>query len=554
MNKVRAMPILSVAQTRALEAEADALGHSYAQMMAQAGASVAEAIAQRFVVDGHHVLVLVGPGHNGGDGLVAARRLQERGAAVTAYLSSPRHVDSDAVYRAAVEAGVRMLTNDEAALQAAVRESHILIDALLGTGATPPLRGTVAEILQAVRAALTDERPALTPVRGPVPPRPHQPTIVAVDGPSSLDFDTGAIDPAALRPDLTVTFATPKWGHVQLPGAARLGELLIADIGIPESVNLPPGPVLATPDLIASWLPQRPAGAHKGTFGKATIVAGSANYTGAAVLAASAALRAGTGLVTLALPGVLHSAVVAAIPEATYLLLPNTLGVVDEHAVALLRDNLKGSDALLIGPGLGNTDESRSFLRGLLGLGGSVRSTGFVRPTQARATPSELPPLVLDADGLNILSETSGWPELLPRGAVLTPHPGEMSRLTGMATGEIQAARLDVARTWSERWHQIVVLKGAFTVVAAPDEPLVVLPFANAALAKAGTGDVLAGTIVALRAQGLDGFRAAVVGAYLHGLAGEIVAERLGAAGVVAGDVARALAEAWRRLASPDRV
>jgi len=129
-----------------------------------------------------------------------------------------------------------------------------------------------------------------------------------------------------------------------------------------------------------------------------------------------------------------------------------------------------------------------------------------------------------------------------------------MSRLTGMATGEIQAARLDVARTWSERWHQIVVLKGAFTVVAAPDEPLVVLPFANAALAKAGTGDVLAGTIVALRAQGLDGFRAAVVGAYLHGLAGEIVAERLGAAGVVAGDVARALAEAWRRLASPDRV
>jgi len=542
------MHILSVSQVRALEADADAQGHSYARMMARAGAAVADAVAQRCAVDGHRILVLVGPGNNGGDGLVAARLLQELGAAVTAYLSSPRDADRDPVYRAAIDAGVRILADDEVTLQSSIGASHVLIDALLGTGATPPLRGTVAAILRTVGSALAGERPTLVPAGAPLPSRQRKPLIVAVDGPSGLDFDSGDLDPLALVADLTVTFAAPKWGHVRLPGAAKLGELLIADIGIPESVKVSPGPALATPDLITSWLPQRPAGAHKGTFGKAMIVAGSANYTGAAVLAASAALRAGAGLVTLALPGILHAAVVAAIPEATYLLLPNTLGVVNEHAVPLLRDNLKGSDALLIGPGLGNTEESRGFLRGLLGLGGAVRSTGFVKPAPAALPSGELPPLVMDADGLNILSESPGWPEALPRGTVLTPHPGEMSRLTGLDTGEVQASRLDVAREWSERWQQIVVLKGAFTVVAAPGEQPVVLPFANAALAKAGTGDVLAGTIVALRAQGLDGFRAAIAGAYLHGLAGEIVAQRLGAAGAVAGDVAHALAEAWRRM------
>lgn len=549
---VRMVPILSVAQMRALEADADARGHSYAQMMARAGASVADAIAQRCPIDGRAILFLVGPGNNGGDGLVAARLLQERGAVTTAYLSSPRDADRDPVFGAAIDAGVRILVDDETELRGAVAASHVLVDALLGTGATPPLRGTVAASLQVVRAALASEPPTLTPVRVPQPAWRQCPTIIAVDGPSGLDFDSGDIDPLALSADLTITFAAPKWGHVRLPGAAKLGELLIADIGIPESASVAPDPVLATADLVAAWLPQRPAGAHKGTFGKATIVAGSANYTGAAVLAASAALRAGTGLVTLALPEALHSAVVAAVPEATYLLLPSTLGVVDERAVTLLRDNLKGCAALLIGPGLGNTEESRGFLRRLLGLSGPARATGFIKHAPSAPAPGELPPLVIDADGLNILSETPGWSDVLPPGTVLTPHPGEMSRLTGLDTGEIQAARLDVAQTWSERWQQVVVLKGAFTVVAAPGEHPVVLPFANPALAKAGTGDVLAGTIVALRAQGLDGFRAAVTGAYLHGLAGDLAARRLGTAGVLAGDVARALAEAWRRLAPPE--
>ena len=546
------MRLLSVAEMRALEAGADAAGHSYAQMMAQAGAAVALAIEEREPIEGRAIVVLVGPGNNGGDGLVVARLLQERGAQVTAYLSAARDATSDEVYRKAVMAGVAILIDDQDALRRAVSQADVLVDALLGTGATPPLRGAIAEILQTVTETLVPARRTLTPVQGVVPSWRHQPCIVAVDGPSGLDFDTGEIDPLALDASLTVTFAAPKWGHVRLPGAAKVGELLVADIGIPESVLVPAGPELATSDLIAEWLPPRPAGANKGTFGKAMIVAGSSNYTGAAVLSASAAIRAGAGLVTLALPGNLHPAVVAAIPEATYLLLPHTLGVVNEHAVPVLRDSLEGYTALLIGPGLGNTAESRAFLRTLLRPGGSARSTGFVKSGIPASAPPDLPALVIDADGLNILSETSAWPELLPRDTVLTPHPGEMARLTGTSIGEIQGARVDTAQTWAEAWQQVVVLKGAFTVVAAPGKQPVVLPFANAGLAKAGTGDVLAGTIVALRAQGLGAFRAAIAGAYLHGLAGAIVTQRLGAAGTAASDVAYALAEAWRRLPHPN--
>ncbi|MCU0522068.1 MAG: NAD(P)H-hydrate dehydratase [Anaerolineae bacterium] len=542
------MRLLSVAEMRALEADADAAGHGYARMMAQAGAAVAQAIEEREPIAERAIVVLVGPGNNGGDGLVVARLLRERGAKVQAYLSAVRDEATDEVYRQAIAAGVEILVDNQDALRRAVLQADVLVDALLGTGAKPPLRGAIAAILENVRIALAPAPPTLAPVHAVAPAWRPRPRIVAVDGPSGLDFDTGEADPLALDASLTITFAAPKWGHVRLPGAAKVGELLVADIGIPESVIVPAGPALATPDVVAGWLPPRPAGANKGTFGRAMIVAGSSNYTGAAILSASAAVRAGAGLVTLALPGILHTAVVAAIPEATYLLLPHTLGVVNERAVPVLRDGVEGYTALLVGPGLGNTVESRAFLRTLLRSGGAIRPTGFVKSDVPASAPLDLPALVIDADGLNILSTAAAWPELLPPDTILTPHPGEMARLTGLSIDEIQSARIETAQTWANAWQQIVVLKGAFTVVAAPGEQPMLLPFANAGLAKAGTGDVLAGAIVALRAQGLSAFRAAIAGAYLHGLAGEIVTQRVGAAGTAASDVAHALAEAWRRL------
>ncbi len=548
------MQILSVSEMQKVESAADDVGHSYAQMMELAGEAVAQAIDEWQAVAEKQVLILVGPGNNGGDGLVAARRLHQRGAHVTAYLTRARDAGEDPVLAGAVSAGVTILdADDDEMVQLAelVAGADVIVDALLGTGASPPLRGTIAAILESVQAALTSRsRTPLTPIRYiPTPDAPH-PTIVAVDGPSGLDFDTGEVDDRALHAHLTVTFAFPKWGQITHPGAARIGDLVIADIGIPEAVRIPDGPRLADARMAARWLPARPPDAHKGTFGKAMVVAGSANYTGAAILASRAAVRAGTGLVTLALPSELHAAVVTAIPEVTYLLLPHTLGVVNEAAVEVLRERLREYTALLIGPGLGNTPESKAFMDLLLENRDRRKGTGFLRTESAAAKAQPLPPMVIDADGLNLLAQMPDWPKRLPSGCVLTPHPGEMSRLTGKSTHDIQADRVAIATEWAEAWEQVVVLKGAFTVVAAPGREPVLLPFANPGLSSAGTGDVLAGTIVALRAQGRGAFEAAVAGGYLHGLAAEIVVRDRGTAGTAAGDIVEALGEAWRRLAS----
>jgi NAD(P)H-hydrate epimerase len=565
------MRILSVSEIQAVERAANEAGHSYAQMMALAGQGVARAIlerrARRLGSQSNHwrVLVLVGPGNNGGDGLVAARYLVDAGAKVTAYLTRSREVADDPVFKRAVDRGVDIveLEKDEdcGALRRLVAGSHLVVDALLGTGATPPLRGGIARVLDAVQSALTSVRVgALVSLNGPQPPssfcrREDRPWVVAVDGPSGMDFDTGEIAPEALRADLTITFANPKPGHFRFPAAECVGELVVADIGIPPSVlSCHPersrrtcGLEVVSPRFVASRLPRRPGDAHKGTFGRALIVAGSSNYTGAAALAAAAAVRAGAGLVTLAIPDVIHAAIVPLVPEATALLLPNVMGALSRGAAPVLREHVEGYQAMLIGPGLSRTDETGRFLRAFLGIDAGRRRPGFVFEHENPETLS-FPPLIVDADGLNILSEVSDWPEILPPATILTPHPGEMARLTGLETAEIQADRVGIARAYAEQWGYVVVLKGAFTVVAAPDGRVNLLPFANAGLASAGTGDVLAGTIVALRAQGLEAFEAAMAGAYLHGLAGEIVRVERGMAGMAAGDVAQALPEALRRL------
>ena len=215
-----------------------------------------------------------------------------------------------------------------------------------------------------------------------------------MDGPSGLDFDTGEHDPATLRAHLTVTFATPKWGHVRLPGAATVGDLVVANIGIPQGIDMPgEGPVALTPKQIRQWLPPRPLDAHKGTFGKLLIVAGSTNYTGAAALSAISAIRAGAGLVTLAIPSSLHAAIVPFVPEATYLLLPHTLGVVNINAAPLIREKMSGRSAMLIGPGLNNTPESKAFLKAFFQPPKEKRGAGFLvnhnQSTSSKAEPVE---------------------------------------------------------------------------------------------------------------------------------------------------------------------
>lgn len=546
------MKILKVSQVQTLERSSNDYGHTYRMMMECAGGGVAEVVKSRVTSLDSRILVLVGPGNNGGDGLVAARVLQRAQFPVTVYLSRNRNAETDEVYYQAVESGVCVLdaAQDKAydALRKAVLHASVIIDALLGTGSKPPLHGSIKSILEVVREIL-QHKPQMPVIhlqpdaKGDV----MSPLIVAVDGPSGLDFDTGEVDPLTPSVDVTVTFATPKWGHLKSPGMNRIGELVVIDIGIPEHISLEEKYNMTTPSDIIGWLPVRPPDAHKGTFGRVMIVAGSSNYTGAAILSAKGALRAGAGLVTLALPGSLHTAVVSAIPEATYVLLPQTMGVVNEQAATIVNQHLKGYKALLIGPGLGNTPESLTFMRALLQANDKKMRLGFISSNDSHEKiKTDLPPLIIDADGLNVLAKIPDWQHLLPSLSILTPHPGEMARLTGLSTDDIISNRFDQALQWAQEWHHIVVLKGAHTVIANPEGEAFVLPFANPGLSTAGTGDVLAGAIASMLAQSCPPFQAAVIGAYIHGLAGEICRRTFGTAGILAGDVANSLATALK--------
>lgn len=554
------MKVVTVSEMRQIEAASDAAGHSYAAMMEQAGHGVAQAITLHRKVKGQRILVLIGPGNNGGDGLVAARYLAEAGAHVACYLLKARDPAADQNYRMIQEqeTGIVLATKDERweKLQQLAQKANVIVDALLGTGARLPLQGGLAEMVGLVKKVATARRKAprssltaLNAIPLAMEDVPTDPYIVAVDGPTGLDYDTGGLDDVAIPADLTITFAYPKIGHFCFPGAAALGELNVADIGTDPGLADEVVLQTATPETVRSWLPPRPRDAHKGTFGKALIVAGSINYTGAAYLAGAGATRAGTGLVTLALPSVIHGPVAARLAEATYLLLPHELGVIAAGATRVLYEQMASYDAMLLGPGLGQERETRAFVEALLDGKETHGYLGFGN-NEEKTKPPPLPSLVIDADGLNILATIEGWPRRLPPNSILTPHPGEMARLMGCSPADVQADRIATARSQADAWNQVVVLKGAYTVVAAPDGQAVIVPFANPGLATAGTGDVLAGTIVALRAQGVGALEAATAGAYLHGLAGELAREEKGTAGMVAGDVLAHLPQAWQRIAN----
>ncbi|MCZ7545062.1 MAG: NAD(P)H-hydrate dehydratase [Anaerolineae bacterium] len=305
-------------------------------------------------------------------------------------------------------------------------------------------------------------------------------------------------------------------------------------------------------------LPARPADGHKNTFGKALVVAGSTNYVGAAALAAMSAYRVGVGWVTVAAPSPVVPMLAPRVTEATWLYLPHDMGVLAPQAATVLHTEMTPYSAMLLGPGWGQEKPTEDFLKALLRLAGPKvkRGMGFVlteAPGEAPQDPT-LPPLVIDADGLNLLAKLDDWPSLLPGGSILTPHPGEMSRLCGIDQEEVNADRIGLAQARAAAWKCVVVLKGAHTVVAAPDGRVAVMPFATSALATAGTGDVLAGAILGFRAQGLEPFDAAVAGAYVHGLAGvEAEEEMLTPASVTAGDVRDRLPLALAMVASAIR-
>jgi hydroxyethylthiazole kinase-like uncharacterized protein yjeF len=532
------MKLVTVAEMRAIEQQANANGLTYAHMMENAGSGLAEVVLDLFN-DGSQedeAFGLVGPGNNGGDTLVALEALSTHGWRTRAYLVGRK---SDELVKRLEAAGGEIFQAEEdrkfSGLAAFLETSEVVFDGLLGTGIKLPLKPEMEAVLSAVNQVLDATE--------------NIPFLIAVDCPSGVDCDSGEAAPECLHADLTVTMAAVKQGLVKLPAYEFVGDLEVVDIGLPD--ELPSWKKIksevAGAVTVSGFLPERPADAHKGTFGTALITAGSVNYTGAALLAGKAAYRAGAGLVTMAIPASLHSTLAGHFPEATWVLLPHDQGAIAREATERLQNNMERASALLVGPGFGLEDTTRDFLEELLvehfpGKAGKGR-IGFLRDDTAEESRKHtLPPMVIDADGLKLLATIKDWPALLPEMTVLTPHPGEMSVLTGISVAEIQGDRRAVAEKYSSEWGHVVVLKGAFTLVAAPDGRLAVIPVASPALARAGTGDVLAGLIVGLRAQGLEAYEAAVAGAWIHAQAGLLAAEDLGSStSVLAGDVLEAV-------------
>ncbi|MBI2941764.1 MAG: NAD(P)H-hydrate dehydratase [Chloroflexi bacterium] len=499
------MKIVTIDQMRQLERGTEALGLPSPALMENAGRAVADAVGRNYPVHGRHVLVLVGPGNNGGDGLVAARHLHDMGARITPYLVGRSLVDEVKLrLLRARGVGVCLAADDPDTrlLQRLIDGSDLILDSLLGTGRSRPIGGILRTVLDLVNARERTRSP-----------------LVAVDLPTGLDADCGAADPHCPRADRTITLGRPKRGLFLPPGAEYVGEFTVVDIGLAPGLDDAFDLALATADDVRSWLPVRLALGHKGTFGKVLVVAGSANYTGAPALAAMGAYRAGAGLVTLATPRRVQAVLQSAVLEPTWMPLPEEPdGSLGPAAVEAIGAAATGSDALLLGPGLGRSEATARLIEALL----------------ARRTELAHLRWLIDADALNLLAAIPEFWTHLPERCVLTPHPGEMTRLAGPPGG---LDRITLAGAAASRWRQIVVLKGAHTVIASPGNPAWVLPFANPALATAGTGDVLAGLIAGLLAQGLRPDRAAVAGAYLHGLAGELLRQRAGPSGGLASEL-----------------
>lgn len=462
------------------------------------------------------IAVVCGPGNNGGDGLAAARLLFGRGLAAQVFtLREPEAYRGDARENAAraKAAGLPIVSLASArgfgALTRALAQADGVVDALFGTGLARPLEGFSARVVAAINRS---GRP-----------------VISADLPSGLSSDAGALIGPAVRASSTVAFGAPKICHVCFPARALCGRIVVADIGISRAIlrRMGSGVTLAEPADVRRLFAPRPADSHKGSFGRLAIVAGSRGKSGAAILAARGALRAGAGLVTVFCAASLEPSVVTALPEAMTLGLPEQDGALSERAAAPALAALRSFDAAVVGPGLSTAPGVAVFLRRLLG---------------ARI------PLVCDADALNAFA---GRPAVFAS-RILTPHPGEAAQLLGVSTNEVQADRIWAARRLARRSRATVLLKGAASLVTGSGATEVTVnPTGTPLMATAGSGDVLAGALGAFVAAGMTGAKAALAAAWLHGAAGELVARRLGDTGLLAEELADALPLARRELLAP---
>lgn len=509
-------PICTVSQTIALEQGAMEAGTPHEELMTRAGEALWRATHELGVeqrLPETPWLILAGPGNNGGDGLSCAAARLEAGGPARIYAWRRRSPGADPL-RQALPEGAEVADAEAdphfCQLKRWLMTAHVVIDCLLGTGRSRPAGGTLAGILETVRAGLTDRH-----------------YIVAADCPSGADCDNGSVDPLALTADLTVMFGTAKRGLYRDPARTRAGRMMWADIGIRHAVAADSlGGGLQASDL-PELLPVRSDQSHKGTFGKVLCIVGSRRYPGAASLAARSAARAGAGLVCAAVPASIQSSLVPAMSDITFLPYCDTEvecgGAASSAAIPLVTAESRKYSSLLLGCGLSHTPQTQEFVQGFLAY---WRDLG-----------SQAPCLVIDADGLNCLAALGGPSGKMNPRAILTPHLAEMGRLCGLETSEVVESAPELAVEKSRDWNCTVILKGPQTWIGTPGGDLYAMLDANSALATAGTGDVLAGILAGMLAQGADESRAARSAVLIHSLAGRRCSQELGPAGTLASDL-----------------
>ena len=512
------MKLVTAKEMKALDVQAQT---DYAMpgilLMDNAAQAVAEAVHEALTaLEGERVVIFCGGGNNGGDGLGAARWLQSYGVSVRAFVvgAALDAVQGDAALELAMftKAGGRveaLSTEDDWVLaELAASKADVLVDALLGTGFHGELEG---DVLRACELLNKSEK-----------------YILAVDVPTGVNADNGAVSENAVRADHTVTMALVKTGLLLYPGREYCGDIELADISMPVKLveEYQSDKYRLTDEIVRELLPLRKANAHKGDAGRVVICAGSPGYTGAAALASDAAVKAGAGLVSLYTP--LSSRDVLAIKLTEVMvhgLLERMPGILGGGAASDVASSAEAADVLAIGPGLGTSESTQEAVRTIL---------------QKITTP-----VVIDADALTALAGHTEILAAMQAQKVLTPHPGEMARLTGLEIAEIEADRINVAKKYAEEWQAIVVLKGAPTVIGCPNGTVYVNSTGNSSLATGGSGDVLTGIIAGLAAQEISLQEAAICGVYLHGLAAELTGIDIGLA---AGELAALLPQAREQV------
>jgi NAD(P)H-hydrate epimerase len=515
------MILLNAAESRELDRiSRDKYGISSYLLMTRAGEAVADALVERFPAAVTDVLVVAGRGNNGGDGFVAATRLIQDGFGVRAVLlGRAADLKGDAA-RAYAEfrasGGKAVEASGECSLEAALsKRPSAVIDAIFGTGLN-------AEVKDAPRRAIELVNSFAVPV-------------IAVDIASGVNSDTGAMMGAAIRASLTVTFGFAKFGHVSYPGAGQSGELRIVDIGFAARAIeeiAPRGRFLERAD-VRHLIRERPANSHKGMYGHPLVIAGGRGKSGAVLLASRAALRAGAGLVTAAVPESIQPIVAAGQAELMTEPIADRDGHFDgAHAPHALKMIIEGKNALIVGPGMGVSDDTRSLVEWLI----------------SDASERERP-MLLDADGLNALAAIGCEALKRARGpVVLTPHPGEAARLLGVTPGAINGDRVSAARNLADRTGAFVLIKGARSVIASPGGDVYINSTGNPGMATPGIGDALSGIVGALMGQRMRPLDALALGVFLHGYAADRVAARMGRVGYIAGDVIDELPAALEAL------